>query len=251
MGQAVIATMTFYRSANEMRTRLALRTVVEALYHHYPLVVVDGGSPQPFLEMMREQGAHVYPQEGSGIGPAHRQLFKIASERAGEDGAICWVEPEKWPLVAELWKAGGPVLNGEADLVLPERTEEAWASYPPEQQLEEKFCNMAAHRITGLALDWSWGPFVASQAAIRHFIEYQDDYGGRYDARTIPRLRAIAAGLIVKGVRVNYAHPAEQTAEETGVLEPFIMRRVEQVCNQIPAMYQEAKKLGILNSSRP
>lgn len=245
MGQAVIATMTFYRSVGEIRAQLAMKTVLEALYHHYPLVIVDGGSPPMLLGMMREQGADVHPQQGSGIGPAHRQLFELASERAGDDGAICWVEAEKWPLVAELWKATSPVLNGEADLVLPCRTDEAWASYPPEQQLQEKFCNMAAAAITGLALDWFWGPFVASQAAIGHFIGYKDDYGGRYDSRTIPRLRVIAAGLRVTGVTVNYIHPPEQTAEETGVLEPFIMRRVEQVCNQVPPMYQEAKKLGL------
>lgn len=246
MGQTVIATMTFYRNNEELRAKLAVRTAREALKHQHRLIVVDGGSPTEFLEVLRDHGADVHPQEERGIGPAHRQLFKIAAERAGEDGAICWIEAEKWPLVAELWKATTPVLNGNAGLVLPERTEEAWHSYPPEQRLQEQFCNMAAVAITGLALDWFWGPFVASQVAIRHFVEYRDDYGGKWDARTIPRLRIIAAGITVKGVRVNYIHPPEQTAEETGVLEPFIVRRVEQVCNQVPAMLAEAKKLGII-----
>lgn len=246
MGQTVIATMTFCQSMEETRVALALRTAEEALKHDYRLVVVDGGSPAEFLEALRTRGAQVHPQQGTGLGAAHRQLFSIAAGMIGPHGTVAWIEAEKWPLVSQLERVNALIRRGEADLVLPSRTPVAWESYPLEQAHQEAFCNIAALAITGHKLDWFWGPFAANLKALQHFIEYKDEYGGTWDARTIPRLRVIAAGLKVTSVTVPYIHPPEQTAEEKGVLEPFIMRRVEQVCNQVPAMYQEAKKLGLL-----
>ncbi|MDP3727416.1 MAG: hypothetical protein Q8R35_02115 [bacterium] len=246
MGQAIIASMTFYKSLQETRVPLALRTAEEAQKYGYPLVVVDGGSPPQVLEALRARGTKVHPQEGTGLGAAHRQLFSIAAGMSQPRSAIDWIEIEKWPLVSQLYRVNSLILDGEADLVFPSRTPVGWKSYPPEQYHQEKLCNMAAAAITGYNLDWFWGPFAANLKALQHFIEYRDEYGGTWDARTIPRLRVIAAGLKLTGVPVPYTHPPEQTAEETGVLEPFIMRRVRQVCEQVPAMYEEAKKLNIL-----
>lgn len=245
MKRAVIASMTRYSSMEELRVSLALRTAEEARKHGYRLVVVDGGSPPQFLDELCSRGVLVYPQQGTGLGAAHRQLFSIATDVSSPQDAVDWLEIEKWPLVSQLKKANALILDGKADLVFPGRTEAAWRSYPPEQRLQEQFCNLAAATITGHKLDWFWGPFAANLAALRYFVEYDDKYGGTWDARTIPRLRVIAAGLKVQGVAVGYIHPPEQTAEETGKLF-FIERRWRQVCEQVPAMKQEAERLGIL-----
>ena len=241
MGQSVIATMTFYKSI-DMRAGLALRMAREARKHGYKLIAVDGGSPMEFIAALEGFGATLHPQKGKGLGPAHRQLFTLAAEDAGEDGIVDWVEAEKWPLVAELWGINRPILDNEADLVMPGRTEVAWASYPPAQMHQEKFCNLVMKSMfPTIDADWFWGPFAANQAAIRHFIEYD---GEGYNGRSVPKIHAIAAGLRITGVTVNYLHPPEQTREETGNLF-YDLRRVKQV-EQVSAMAETALKLGLI-----
>lgn len=242
MGQAVIATMTFYKSMQEMRAGLALRMAEKAKRHSYPLIVVDGGSAPEFVTALKELGATVHSQEEKGLGPAHRQLFALAAQAAGENGIVDWVEAEKWPLVAELWKINRLIAHNEADLVMPGRTAEAWGSYPTTQMYQEKFCNLVMHSMFhAIIADWFWGPFAANQAAIRHFIAY---HGEGYNGRSVPKIHAIAAGCRVQGVEVNYIHPPEQTQEETGNLF-YDLRRVTQV-QQVSAMEKAARELGLL-----
>lgn len=246
MGRAVIATMTFYKSMSEVRVPLALRMLEEAQSRGYSVVAVDGGSPPEFLAAMIERGATVHSQEAKGMGPAHRQVFRLAAEAAGADGFVNWVEAEKWQLVRNLIYVNYPVLKGEADLVMPGRAETGFRSYPPEQMHQEKFCNLALRAITGIEADWFWGPFAANRAAIQHFIDYHEENEERsYNGRSVPKIRCIAAGLRVRGVTVGYTHPPAQTAEETGNWE-FIKRRIAQI-GQVTAMADEAKRLGLIH----
>lgn len=241
MGRVVIATMTFYKSMQEMRAKLALR-MAEKARKGYPLIVVDGGSVPEFVTALQDFGARVHSQQEKGLGPAHRQLFSLAAKAAGEDGIVDWVEAEKWPLVSELGKMNRLIVDNEADLVMPGRDEEAWASYPPTQMYQEKFCNQVMKSMfPAIEADWFWGPFAANQAAIRHFIAYQ---GEGYNGRSVPKIHAIAAGLKVRGVTVNYIHPAEQTREETGNLF-YDLRRVKQV-EQVAAMAEAARGFGLI-----
>jgi len=242
MGQAVIATMTFYKSMQEMRAGLALRTAEEAGRLSHPLIVVDGGSTPEFITKMRNLGAVVHSQEEAGLGPAHHQLFALAAEAAGENGIVDWVEIEKWPLVSQLWQMNHLIEINEADLVMPGRTEGAWASYPPTQMHQEKFCNLCMKSMfPAIVADWFWGPFAANQTALRHFIEYR---GESYNCRSVPKIHAIAAGLRIRGVTVQYIHPPEQTREETGNLF-YDLRRVTQV-QQVAAMEKAARNLGLI-----
>ncbi|MBI2055306.1 MAG: hypothetical protein HYT42_00205 [Candidatus Sungbacteria bacterium] len=242
MEKVVIATMTFYKSMQEMRAGLALRTAKEAQKYDYPLIVVDGGSAPEFIGAMGAFGAVIHPQKEKGLGPAHRQLFTLAAEAAGENGLVDWVEAEKWPLIAELHKINRPILDGEADLVMPVRTEEAWASYPPTQMHQEKFCNLVMKSMfPAIDADWFWGPFAANRRALLHFEIYQ---GEGYNGRSVPKIYAIAAGCRMQGVEVSYLHPPEQTQEEFGNLF-YDLRRVKQV-EQVAAMAAAARGLGLI-----
>jgi hypothetical protein len=244
MARTVIATMTFYGSMPEVRVPLALKMAEEARRFGYQVIAVDGGSPDDFVESMRLRGAMVFSQQEKGMGPAHRQVFKLATEAAGPNGTIAWVEAEKWQLISELWRAVAMVKIGMVDLVMPGRTEVGFLSYPPEQMHQEMFCNLALQAITGIEADWFWGPFAANYAAIQHFISFHEENEERsYNGRSVPKIRCIAAGLRVRGVTVDYTHPPEQTAEETGNWK-FLERRIVQI-GQVTAMAEEAKRLGV------
>lgn len=239
---AVIATATFYRDPDDIRAALALETMKSARVYGYPVIVVDGGSPDFVVRAFANTGAQVFSQN-EGMGKDRRKALKEAAGRAGPGGCVVWLEPEKHPLVAELHKVVRVLQAGDADLIIPRR--ESLDSYPREQALAEMFGNLAVSYMLRRNLDHWFGPFAANHKALQHFLDYEGDYGDLWDSIHIPRLRVVAAGLRIADVLVHYEHPLSQTQQETGK-HSFIVKRLAQLQNLIPSFHQEAAKLGLL-----
>ncbi|MDO8500060.1 MAG: hypothetical protein Q7S66_05425 [bacterium] len=238
--KAVIATTTFFKKVDEIRATLALRTIKKAISYGYPIVVVDGGSPMELRNRFVAEGAALFEEKTQGMGPSRRQAMAEASKLANNDGCVIWMEPEKHTLIPELYKTVEPIFRKEADLVIPKRM--SLASYPKEQELAELMGNLAFYYITKHGLDPWFGPRVANQRALQFFLEYKGDYGDRWDSIFIPVLRAITAKLKVVNIEVSYAHPTEQATEESGDI-PFLIKRIEQLLNIVPALKTEWQKL--------
>lgn len=247
MKRVVVATSTFYQRADETRAKLALRTAEEARREGYSLVAVDGGSSEEFIKELDTQ-AVVLRQETKGMGPGRRQALNAARQIArgtnGDHWAVVWMEPEKWPFVADIAVAAAPVLDNEADLVVPERSQAGWESYPPEQKYSEQIGNLAFWYLTGHYLDIFFGPKVMNENALMFYLQ-TGKYGDLWGWLNVTPMNCLAAGLRVKGVLVNYRHPPEQTAVETGDIV-FLRKRIEQLMNQVPAFEAEAKALGFI-----
>lgn len=237
-----IATATFYRSADEVRAKLALKTVSEARELGYAVVVVDGGSPEEMCAQFIQAGAFVSKQDVLAMGPGRRQAISEAAELVKNSGVVVWMEPEKHSLVPEICKIVPMVMNGEVDLVVPSR--KTMASYPPEQQYAEAMGNRAFFYLTGYDFDVWFGPRVMNQKAMRYFLDYEGEYGDRWDALFVPLLRMVKEGLCLARVDVDYVHPEEQTAAETSF--NFLLKRIEQLENLVPTMGEEARKLGLI-----
>lgn len=241
--KCVIATTTNYRTVDEVRARLALRFAEEAKRYGYRLAVVDGDSPQAFRDALSERGACIFPEpRGGGMGASRRQALIEAREFAGPDGVVAWVEPEKWPLVANL----GPALacfDQGADLVVPARTEAGFLTYPSEQMWAEYIGNRTFRKIAGVRLDAWFGPKLMNREALKRFLDYSGTYGDRWESLLIPVLACIKDGLKVVSAQVVYGHPPEQTAAE-GTIE-MTMLRIEQIRNIVPALQAAALHLGL------
>lgn len=237
----VIATTTFSK-AIDLRSRLAVRTVKEAGRIGYSIVVVDGGSAKEFREELLACGVLLFDEAAKGMGPSRRQAMREAAKLAGEDGIVVWMEPEKHTFVSELHKVMTPLLKGEADLIVPAR--KSLSSYPPEQEHAERIGNLAFKYLFGREFDPWFGPRAMNQKALGYFLDYRGEYGDKWDSIFIPVLRAMKGGLRVESVEVDYSHPHEQTAEEIGRVD-FLLKRVEQLLNLVPALEHEARKLGI------
>jgi len=242
MGQAAVATTTFYRSVDDLRMKLALRTIKEAYENEYPIVVVDGGSPDEVCRQFHEQGAYLYHQEKPGMGASRRQAIAEAARLVNNDEVVIWMEPEKYTLVSEFPKIVPLVLNGQVDLVVPAR--KTMASYPPEQQSAELFGNLAFAYLTCYNFDVWFGPRAMNQRAAQYFLDYQGEYGDKWDSIFIPLLRMVRDGLSLASIEVDYIHPQEQTAAESSF--DFLVKRLDQLANLVPSMGQEARKLGLI-----
>lgn len=241
MTKTTIATTTFYRNIKETRFGLAMKTVCEAQRHEYPMVIVDGGSPDEVCRQFQKKGAHLFHQEKSSMGAGRRQAIAEAFKLAQTE-VVVWLEPEKFNLISYLNDIVRPIAQNRADLVVPGRKD--MSSYPREQEHAERLGNLIFYYLTRRKLDVWFGPRAMNRRAADYFLAYESDYGDKWDSIFIPLLRAIKNDLKVEGVIVNYIHPFLQTSEETGNWV-FIDKRIKQLQNLIPSLHQEAQKLGL------
>lgn len=257
-----VATATFYptwekssdvspdASVDQVRGDLALETIHAAIENGYQLAVVDGGSSPDFIEMLGLMGVAVEAEREKGMSASRRQAFEIVSEMDGVE-VICWTEPEKLAITRDCIKeAVKPIIDGRADIVVPRRDDEAFATYPEYQVKFEKASNhlwndiLKRHRLLpedAEELDAWIGPrlFKNDPDIVDLFMgkyEYTSDVqsGLRRDAPELwpnaiflPLVAALHKGYRVMSVDIPYRHPASQTANEQDS-EAFRAKRATQ-----------------------
>jgi hypothetical protein len=233
-------------------------------------VVVDGGSSSEFLDRLREIGVEPIEQKEGGMSASRRQVFNEASSLEGAE-VICWTEPEKVDIINHLQQAATPVLEGEADIVVPARTEAGFDSLPPAQAKSEKKYNRLYNKVlrsTGLLeksepdLDSYFGPrifkndpqilniftrkYKLKEASRLEGIVKTESYS---NTTFFPLMIALEKGLKVKSVPIEYRHPEEQTEQETGDVS-FDDKRKNQGHDIVRGAIQMARYL-IDNPQRP
>lgn len=240
-----IASTTFYPawypgeagnnpSADKIRGDIALTTFGEAHGQGYQAVVVDGGSSPEFREALGKTGVAIESEKQRGMSASRRQAFESVSA-LDDVSIICWTEPEKISIVRDCMPyAVRPIVDGEADIVVPGRDKEALATYPAYQVEFETTSNRIWNNILrrhGLLpqdapdLDAWIGPrLFRNDPEIAKLFETKYEYvadtqsGLKKDtpelwpnALFLPLVAALKQGYRVIGVDVPYRHPAEQT----------------------------------------
>lgn len=244
--ECVISTGTYVNNLEELRAQLSLRTAEEAAKCGYRLVVVDGSPVEEFRRELSARGAMVYTEEEKGMGPARRQAIRIATELAGSDGAVCFIEPEKGPLVKHLDKCFEAVFSG-ADIVVPCRSPKSWESYPRLQRLNEPFGSYSFEIATGRGdLDMFFGPRLFNAVSADLFLKRRPGVhgGDSWGTTHYPVIEAIHLGYKVVGVLVDYIHPPEQTAFEDN--PSFYIKRLDQIAQLAAGTFLYAMKLGLM-----
>ncbi len=75
-----------------------------------------------------------------------------------------------------------------------------------------------------------------------YFLNYNGEYGDKWDSIFIPVMNAIFDGKRVSGVEVEYTHPHKQTEMEEHNLT-FYRKRVEQLENLMTSLEKHQRKL--------
>lgn len=244
MKQAVVATTTlatYSTYAEKVRANCALKTIEASVVHGYTTVVIDGGSPAEYIKKMEQLGARIFTQEFPGMGNARREALRHARDIVPDGQPIVWTEPEKYPLIPELKLPVDTFIEGSYDLVMLRRA--SLDSYPPEQAMAYQLIALAVKYLTGIDSDFGWGPTVLSANATEYYLGYESTNGDLWDGIHCPKLRIINDGLPWAIVPVDYQHPPEQTAAETGM--NFFLKRVRQVDQLVHAIEQEVDRLGM------
>ena len=204
-----IATSTFYKSADDVRFKLALEMFREAERQCIQVFAVDE-SPEEIYALLTQECPGLMRPNAKGMGACRRQAIKAAFD-SGAD-AVTWNEPEKVGFVQFVRQVSDPVLRGTYDLVTPRRS--SLASYPRYQQWSEFTANWEISTITNRNFDYFFGPQVMNISAGNLFLCYDGSMGDKWQAIFVPRLLAMRAGLLCGSVTVPFEYPPEQLATE-------------------------------------
>lgn len=276
-----VVTSTFYRewtvsqsgnpvSADQIRGDLAIETLRLAKDKGYQLVVVDGGSSREFVASLEKLGITVSKEKERGMSPSRQQGFKEATVLSGVD-TICWTEPEKISMVENLQEAARPILENQADIVVPARTTQSLESYPDQQAVSEQRLNYYFNkvlRLTGLLskespdFDVAFGPRIfkneptivelfTRQYRLRENSQLSERVkpNNYSNATFFPLILALERKLRVVSVPVPYVHPKVQTEFEKGSKE-FERKRISQKQDIVRGAIELARYL-IDNPQKP
>lgn len=255
-------------NAEQVRGDLAIESIKMALKKGYRVVIVDGGSSEDFVNRLKEISAEVKadavdeniqihdlivePETDRGYSGSRRQALKRA-ENLREEGvkAIVMMEIEKTGITENVEKLVRPILDGSADMVVPERgikintskkdphvkeEEEDFRGYPPYQAYSETWANKILDKLLVSAhlknakdpvLDLFGGTRVIKNdpEILEDFYQKHTVVSGEtktnpkmyFDAAYAPIAYLLAKKRRIVSVPIEYQHPAEQTATEIDV----------------------------------
>ena len=172
----------------------------------YRPIVVDNGSTDGSGEIARELGAEVVPEPQPGFGAAC-----FAGLTAADSDVVCFMDCDGSLDPAELPTVAGPVLAGEADLVLGTRIAEAGA-WPLHARIANRALGLMVRRRAGRLTDI--GPMRAARREPLLWLGLQDR---RFGWPLEMVLRAADAGWRIEETPVSYRR-REGRSKVTGTL---------------------------------
>ncbi len=175
----------------------ALPALLAAMPVGYRPIVVDNGSIDGSGALARAHGAEVVTEARRGFGAA---CWAGLVASAPSDGVVCFMDGDGSLDPGELALVAGPVLDGEADLVLGARRPTSRAAWPVHARVANAALAWELRRRTGLALS-DLGPMRAASRERLLALGIQDR---RFGWPLEMVLRASAAGWRLVEVPVAY-----------------------------------------------
>jgi hypothetical protein len=218
----------------------------------HKVVLVDGGSAKTFVsELKKIPGVKLFQSKVPKRSPNRRKAIFEASNIEGIK-AIVMTEIEKVSLITDCMSLiTGPILRGEADVVIPKREEglfkKSYPDYMFESEVEGNLMYNEALRANGLLsshqddLDVFFGARVFKNepkmlkyllskyeahpfdSLIEHKLFNLEEYS---NAQFFPVVKALAKGFKVVSVTVPFVYPEKQKEnEQVGEKELFLLKR--------------------------
>lgn len=229
---------------DKIRGDLALQMLSEAQKKGIQIILIDAGSSEAFIKKITRIGINVIHSKNKALSPSRQYGYKIASKTKGVK-VICWLEPEKVSIPRDcLSQAVLPLLRDKADIVIPKRSNTAFATYPSFQAKIEKNANkqwnniLKKHKILSKKaedLDIWFGPkFFKNDPKLIDIFQKRYQFKEKIQKMDIwsnsiifPIITALKKGYRVISVKVDYKHPKIQTAIEDNSTLMMKKRRVQ------------------------
>jgi len=266
-GQIVVVTNFLYkkysvlpegeqRNANDtdgVRGDLALELLNKAILYGVSVVASDGGSSADFLKKLENfagKGLTLINSSSPDRGYQRRNAFECAARISDKD-VVVYTQPEKALLIDHLAEISKPILEGQAEIVIPKRDsvlfEETYPGYMRESELRvnatyDWLVRRARLMTKDQSFDWFFGPVVFKNdpEIVSLFLKEYEVVGSiksRIGAETNPEkysgghyfpiIEALYNGKKVVSVEIPFRYPETQQKNEMfeGVRTQFIERR--------------------------
>lgn len=173
MIKTVLATTTCYQTVEELRFKLALKTIKLTRQKNYSVIIIDSSPNPDIADAFRNMDAMVFPETIRGMAASRRlacfyALNCLLFELKCQEGVVLWLEPEKRGLIRLIPLIVRPIAERQAKIVIAKRTQSSWRTYPEFQQISEQGANKAYAEATGREdYDPFFGPVAFSSESLR------------------------------------------------------------------------------------
>ncbi len=186
---------------NEERS---IQGVLAALPPVGRVIVVDNGSTDRTAELAKQAGAQVVPEHRRGYGQACQAGIRAATTpgTTHESPAVLVIlDADQADDPQRIGSLVDPILRGEADFVLSDRTRMAEpGALLPHQKAGNALAVRLIHRVTGHRYR-DMGPFRAMRASSMVALQLTDtNYGWNVEMQ----MKAVQAGLRIQEVELPY-----------------------------------------------
>ncbi len=227
------------KHTDKIRGDLALESIQKAQKIGYQIVVVDGRSSVSFRRKLSKiDNIQLIKRRSVKRSPSKRQGFKRASKLEGVKVVVS-TEAEKVSLVDAIPVLVKPILDNEADIVIPKREEglfrKTYPRFQYESEIEGNILYNEYLRMYGLLsagtveLDLFFGPRIFHNDSkimnlfLRQFYFRIGSHEFRHEildpeelsnATFFPIILALKHGLRVQSVEIPFSYPALQKENE-------------------------------------
>jgi len=240
------------KDIDKIRGDLAIEFAIKSTKNGYRLVVADWHSPKTFRkELSSISNVILIRRRSPKRSPSKRQAL-LRATKLSDIKVIILTEPEKVSLVQEcIPLIAKPILNGEADIVVPKRNDtlfkETYPAYQYESEVEGNRTyneELKSHKLIDISendFDMFFGPRAFSNdrkivtlfmKRYRFSIAHASFPSWYFDAEELsntnffPIVSALRKGLNVKSIEVPFKYPKIQKEnEEKGQKELFLEKR--------------------------
>ncbi|MDO1448653.1 hypothetical protein Q0590_20420 [Rhodocytophaga aerolata] len=222
--QLAIATISWARTeAEEKLLQASLQQLAEC---QVPVYITDGGSSPGFLDFLHSIPQFIVLQaEAKGVW-AQARTSLLAAYEAGS-AYLFYTEPDK----LDFFRHGLPPIFSQlpnTDTVgirLASRSAEAFASFPPFQQLTETTINACCAEVTGKAFEYTYGPFLINRNLVPYLKFVEEDIGWGWRPYMFGITQRV--GYKLESMEGNFTCPPDQQADDPAE-RVYRMRQLQQ-----------------------
>lgn len=219
-----------------VRAKVYHDTVLEISKAGLQSLAVYIDTQKQYLEFLQNLNVITVRQKSKGMGNIRREAINEAILRFPWVNYFCWLEPEKPDIIKFIPPLVNKMERDKTDLGIFNRKD--MSSYPPEQSHYYQFCRAAATQFVGFDFDYAFGPMIITRLSTPYFMDYNGEYGDKWDSILIPRLRIIKSELTVSVLPIDFKNDKRMTRVESGN-PAMILKRLEQFNNVIPSLVKE------------
>lgn len=190
-----------------------------------PVFVTDGGSAPAFSDWLKTLPGFTVLPPAVGVWAQARSSLLAAAQSTAD--FLFYTEPDK----KEFFENALPDFiqrlqpNDRTGVVLASRSADAFATFPPFQQMTETTINRCCAELTGLPTDYCYGPFLLNKKLAAHVVQVTEDIGWGWRPFVFNAARRL--GYLVTAEEGNFFCPPAQRNDDAAE-RLYRMKQLEQ-----------------------